>query len=326
MPRSLFRAFLLPLLLTLPFSVQAQPAQAPVESVTVTAAREAAIAKFIKTRAAPTRMTGKIARWQARICPLAYGIPAAYSNFVVQRVREVAKLVGARTNADEKCRGNIQIVFTTKPQELLDNLRRKHSGNLGYYDTAEQAREMTVLKRPVHAYYATQTADLRGNRQLDTKRTTGITVTLPGVAPVEPAGGASALPSGGPPVTLNLPSASAMSVTGSRALGDGLMSEFQHITIVVDTAKVIALEMGSLADYIAMLALSQPQNFDTCQDLPSITNLLVAPACSAETTSVAMSVHDLSYLDGLYKMNIAGTVHTQRSEIGYQMKQVQEGK
>lgn len=310
-----------------PLPLSAQPAtNPPIESITVTAAREAAIAKFIKTRAAPTRMTGKIARWKARICPIAYGIPAAYSGFVVQRVREVARLVGARTDADEKCRGNIQIVFTTKPQELLDNIRRKHTGNLGYYDTAAQANEMTVLKRPVHAYYATQTADLRGNRQIDTGKTTGITVTLPGVAPVQPAGGAEMLPTGGPPVTLNLPAASAMSVTGSRALGDGLMSEFQHITIVVDTGKVIAMEMGTLADYIAMLALSQPQNFDTCQDLPSITNLLVTPACAAENTSVAMSVHDLSYLDGLYRMNLAGTVHTQRSEIGYQMKQVQDGK
>ena len=321
MPRFHFRTLLLPFLLTLSSGVQAQPVQAPVESVTVTAAREAAIAKFIKTRAAPTRMTGKIARWRARICPLTYGIPAAYSKFVVQRVRDVAKLVGARTDADEKCRGNIQIVFTTKPQELLDNLRRKHANNLGYYDTAEQAREMTVLKRPVHAYYATQTADLRGNRQLDTKKTTGISFEMPSV----PATGPMAESSSGK-LTMNLPNASAMSVTGSHALGDGLMSEFQHITIVVDTAKVISLEMGSLADYIAMLALSQPQNFDTCQDLPSITNLLVTPACSAETTSVAMSTHDLSYLDGLYKMNIAGTVHTQRSEIGYQMKQVQEGK
>lgn len=310
----------------LPLPLNAQPAaDPPIESITVTAAREAAIAKFIKTRAAPTRMTGKIARWKARICPLAYGIPAAYSDFVVKRVREVARLVGARTDADEKCRGNIQIVFTTKPQELLDNLRRKHANNLGYYDTAEQAREMTVLKRPVHAYYATQTADLRGNRQSDTKRTTGITMQLPGVAPPPTGGGGDALQPGGAPVTLNLPNASAMSVTGSRALGDGLMSEFQHITIVVDTGKVIAMEMGTLADYIAMLALSQPQNFDTCQDLPSITNLLVTPACTAENITVAMSVHDLSYLDGLYKMNMAGTVHTQRSEIGYQMKQVQEG-
>lgn len=315
------------LLLVLPPAAHAQPASPPIESVTVTAAREAAIAKFIKTRAAPTRMTGKIARWKARICPIAYGIPAAYSGFVVKRVRDAAKLVGARTDADEQCRGNIQIVFTTRPQELLDNIRRKHTGNLGYYDTAEQANEMTVLKRPVHAYYATQTADLRGNRQLDTKKTTGITVTLPGVAP-PPAGGGpgDALQPGGAPVTLNLPSASAMSVTGSRALGDGLMSEFQHITIVVDTSKVMAMEMGSLADYIAMLALSQPQNFDTCQDLPSITNLLVAPACTPENMTIAMSAHDLSYLDGLYKMNLAGTVHTQRSEIGYQMKQVQDGK
>lgn len=313
-------------LVLVPLPLSAQPAAPPLESITVTAAREAAIAKFIKTRAAPTRMTGKIARWKARVCPIAYGIPAAYSGFVVQRVREVAKLVGARTDADEKCRGNIQIVFTTKPQELLDNIRRKHSGNLGYYDTAEQADEMTVLKRPVHAYYATQTADLRGNIQPDTKKTTGITVVLPGVTPVQAAGGAEALPAGGAPVTLNLPAASAMSVTGSRALGDGLTSEFQRITIVVDTNKVMAMEMGTLADYIAMLALSQPQNFDTCQDLPSITNFLVTPACAAENTSVAISVHDLSYLDGLYKMNLAGTVHSQRSEIGYQMKQAQEGK
>lgn len=301
----------------LPVPLSAQPATTPpIESVTVTAAREAAIAKFIKTRAAPTRMTGKIARWKARICPIAYGIPAAYSDFVVKRLRDVAKLVGARTNADEKCRGNIQIVFTTKPQELLDNIRSKHANNLGYYDTADQAREMTTLKRPIHAYYATQTVDLRGSRQLDTKKTTGINIQL----------ATDELPESGAPVSLNMPNASAMSVTGSRALGDGLTSEFQHITIVVDTNKVLGMEMGTLADYIAMLALSQPQNFDTCQDLPSITNLLVTPACTSESMAVAMSVHDLSYLDGLYKMGLSGTAHTQRSEIGYQMKQTQEGK
>lgn len=313
------RPFLLALLILLPAPLAAQPADPPVESVTVTAAREAAIAKFIKTRAAPTRMTGKIARWKARICPLAYGIPAAYSSYVVQRVREVAKLVGARTDADEKCRGNIQIVFTTKPQELLDNIRRRHSNNLGYYDTAEQAREMTVLKRPIHAYYATRTTDLRGNSQIDTKKTTGISVDMPGIPlPSADGGGTSTIN------TLNMPNASAMSVTGSRALGDGLTSEFQHVTIVVDTNKVIAMEMGTLADYIAMLALSQPQNFDTCQDLPSITNLLVTPACTAENMTVSVSAHDLAYLDGLYKMNMAGTLQTQRSEIGYQMKKTQE--
>jgi hypothetical protein len=317
MGRSVFLAFLLALL---PLPLSAQPVDPPVESVTVTAAREAAIAKFIQTRAAPTRMTGKIARWKARICPIAYGIPAAYSGFVVKRVREVAKLVGARTDADEKCRGNIQIVFTTKPQALLDNIRREHPNNLGYYDTAEQAREMTVLKRPVHAFYATQTADLRGNRELDTKRRQGLTLTMPAPPPSGP------LPeSSTGTVTMNLPGASALSGSGSR-LGDGLTSEFHHIVIVVDTTKVISLEMGTLADYIAMLALSQPQNFDSCQELPSITNLLVTPACAADTMTVAMSAHDLAYLDGLYKMNMAGSVNMQRSEIGYQMKQTQEGK
>lgn len=311
------RFLLLVFLLAFPAPLLAQSAP-PVESVTVTAAREAAIAKFVKTRAAPTRMTGKIARWRARICPIAYGIPAAYSKFVVQRVREVARLVGARTDADEKCRGNIQIVFTTRPQALLDNIRSKHPNHLGYYDTAAEAREMTVLKRPVHAFYATRTADLRGNSELDTKRRQGITLTMP--AP--PSSGALTESSTGT-TTMNLPGASGLSGTGSR-LGDGLTSEFHHIVIVVDTVKVISLEMGTLADYIAMLALSQPQNFDACQDLPSITNLLVTPACAAENMTVAMSAHDLAYLDGLYKMNLAGSVNMQRSQIGYQMKQTQE--
>ena len=94
-------------------------------------------------------------------------------------------------------------------------------------------------------------------------------------------------------VTMTLPNASsAMFVTGSR-LGDGLSSGFNHVVIVAEPAKLLDYELGTLADYIAMLALSQIQQPDTCEDLRSILNLL-ASGCS--TIDRALTSSDFAYL------------------------------
>jgi len=300
-------------------------AHAQVESVTVTAAREAAISKFIETRAATTRMTGKLARWKVPVCPVVYGIPANYAGFIAQHIRDVAAQVGAPVDADKNCRGNIQIVFTTAPQALLDNIRLKNSNFLGYHDNGRQAEAMTQLRRPVHAFHATATTDLRGNVQTDTRKTTGITIELPGLPPPTTGGQIGALPTTNQMITMTLPGASAMSVSGTRFLGDGLSSEFQHVVMVVDTLKVATLEMGSLSDNLAMLALSQPSEADTCQDLPSISNLMITPACGPATLTAEMSVYDRAYLRGLYRSQIEGAGNVQKAQISYEMRQAQQG-
>ena len=316
-----FAPLALTLFLSLPAAAQDAPlSQPPADSadqVTVTGAREAAIAKFVETRAAATRFAGKIARWQARICPMTYGIPANYAKFVTDKVKEVAKEAGARTNVDPDCKINIQIVFTTSPQALMDNIRKEHPVHLGYHDNSSQAEQMTQLKRPVHAFYTTQTADYRGQRQIDTRKPRDTTVTLPGI----PIIGATGNVIDAPMTTMHMSGASTVSVSGTRFLGDGIQAEFNHIIIVVDTTKVVELEMGTLGDYIAMLALSQPERFDACQDLASITNLMITPACAPATTVTQISPHDLSYLQGLYKMNLAGSLNVQKSQITYEMKQ-----
>jgi hypothetical protein len=321
-------ALLFPLLVALPAAAQNAPAPAPVQQpapgaaddVTVTGAREQAIAKFVETRAAATRFAGKIARWQARICPKVYGIPDNYAKFIVAKLNEVAKEAGAKTNVDPACRVNIQIVFTTSPQALMDNIRKEHPNRLGYHDSLAQAEQMTQLKRPVHAFYTTQTTDYRGQTQIDTKRRNGITLDMPTPPPQ------GQLAEGNSTIRMDLSNASgAGSVSGTRFLGDGIQAEFNHIVIVVDTTKVTDLEMGTLGDYIAMLALSQPERFDACQDLASITNLMITPACASANTVNQMSPHDISYLQGLYNMNIAGSLRVQKSQITSKMKQVQEG-
>ncbi len=66
------------------------------ENVTVTATKSRAVVEtFTKAMATPTKLTGKIARWESGICPLAVGQQPALTTMVTQRVKDVAATVGA---------------------------------------------------------------------------------------------------------------------------------------------------------------------------------------------------------------------------------------
>jgi hypothetical protein len=292
----------------------APPAPMHLESVTVTAtkASEAAIDNFIASRLAPSRVAGKLTRWKKAICPLTKGLGTVYAKFVTHRIREVAAAVGAPVDDSESCTTNIEIVFTTAPQTLLDQIRKDHPGYLGYYDNKAQADGLAKVTHPVQSWYTTATADLGGHPLVDSGQTSGMTITALASTVTAPGG----LPTAPSMMTYNLPNASARSVTGGR-LGDGLSSEFFHVLIVAEPAKLMDIEVGTLADYVAVLALSQPASLDSCEALPSITNLLV-PGCT--TIARHMSDVDLAYLRGLYKMSAAGSLQVQRGELRYQME------
>jgi hypothetical protein len=115
---------------------------------------------------------------------------------------------------------------------------------------------------------------------------------------------------------MDLPYAAAAAVTGSRT-DDGLRSTLYHVIIVVEPGKLVEHEMGALADYIALLALSQVQLPERCQNLPSIVNLL-PPGCEGQT---GMTAADIGYLRGLYHMNAAQMLSGQQNHIAYQMQQ-----
>jgi hypothetical protein len=120
---------------------------------------------------------------------------------------------------------------------------------------------------------------------------------------------------------VNLPNARAVAVTGSR-LGDGLRSNLYHVIIVADSGKLLAFEIGSLADYIALLALSQINIPESCPPLSSIVNLL--GSCGQKSSALTES--DLGYLKGLYRMGPERSLRTQQDEIAYQMERSLTGK
>src|SRR3954469_16715526 len=98
------------LLLTTPAMAQPVPDQA--------------IRDFVDSHSAVTHL-GKIARWEEGVCPSVTGLPANFVKYINKRIRDLPASVGAPVNADETCKSNISIVFTTKPQDLLNSIREK---------------------------------------------------------------------------------------------------------------------------------------------------------------------------------------------------------
>jgi len=222
------------------------------------------------------------------------GLPAQFNLFVTQRIIRMAMAAGAPLDSHEPCRPNVAVLATPEPQKLLDFIRQKRVALLGFH-YRPQAERLATVTLPVQAWYSTATEDFWGFISAD-------------------------LPNGdlgyGVMSTLGIPTGA--HVSGSR-LGNGLKSEFTTAVIVVDTNKIVGQEIGPLADYIAMLALSQASSYDTCQDVPTITNLM-ASGCGADMKPAAITDIDMTYLRGLYRMDAGSSFLGQRGSIAYEMK------
>ncbi|HZQ40767.1 MAG TPA: hypothetical protein VFA87_08235 [Rhizomicrobium sp.] len=296
-------------------SVPAASAQgpAPPESVTVTAAKSrATVEKFAKAFTMPTKLAGKIARWESGICPVTVGQPPALSSLVTDRVKDIAASVGAPISSLQPCMPNIQIVFTTTPQALLDDVRAHDPDYLGYAETGSQREKLATVTRPAQAWYSTETIDMSGGRKVDSARQVGAGITMKNI-------GAAAMPfsMGVNRDPIYLPNASYAKVTGNH-INSAVRSGFNHVLIVVDSSKLAGRKFNPLADYIAMLALTQLSSPDACQELPSIVNMLAADCDQAMD---GMTVTDLTYLRALYKMDADKNLVSQQNEIADRMQQ-----
>lgn len=305
------RLFTLPVLIASVLAASAQTRTPSPESITVTAAKSrATVEKFAKAFFTPTRLAGKIARWESGICPVTVGQRPALASLVTDRVKEIAESVGAPVNANPSCTPNIQIVFTTTPQALLDDVRAHEPDYLGYAETSALREKLATIGRPVQAWYTTETIDLDGRRQVDSSRRLGIEMNNITAFAMPFSMGVNRDP-------ISLPYATYAKVTGNH-INNGVRSGFNHVLIVVDSSKLVGRKFNPLADYIAMLALTQLNSPDACQELPSIVNMLAADCDQAMD---GMTVTDLAYLRGLYKMDADKNLVSQQNEIADRMQQ-----
>jgi hypothetical protein len=275
------------------------------ESVTVTATPlpgRSAVDEFIYSYPKENRATDRIARWKNGICPVVEGVPPRYAAFIATRLIAIAKKAEAPVNSDPKCRHNIQILFTPKPQETADYLRNGHAAYLGWFDNLNQRDQLATVTHDIQAWYLTASVTFGGAMWIDDPRATFRNV---GTTQFTGANG------------------NYIHTPGLGRLGGGIASSLHNVIIVADSGKLQNYEIGALADYIAMLALSQPKRFDQCWEVPSITNLL-SKDCEPSRKTATLSDNDSAFLYGLYKMGSADAIWQQRAEIRYLVQRNKE--
>jgi len=74
--------------------------------------------------------------------------------------------------------------------------------------------------------------------------------------------------------TYQIPGARKVAVAGSM-IGDGTRGILDNVLMAADPARIATQELGAVSNYIAMGVLAQIPSPDSCQQLPSIMNLLV---------------------------------------------------
>jgi hypothetical protein len=69
--------------------------------------------------------------------------------------------------------------------------------------------------------------------------------------------------------------------------------------VLVDQKRTAGADLTTIADYVAMLALSEPRAPDQCQTLPSVLDLY-AGSCPGRTAPTGLTPSDLAYLKAVY--------------------------
>ncbi|HTW37900.1 MAG TPA: hypothetical protein VMD49_04960 [Steroidobacteraceae bacterium] len=268
------------------------------------------VARFVQSHAAPTAMIDQVARWHEYVCPTASGLGTAYDDLVSRRIVAVARSVGAPTRGDKaKCPINVEIVFTPKPQETVDYIAKRYRPLLGADCGSSFARFISMI-HPIQAWYVTGTR----STDLDQKPASGLDTS-------------SNLPE--PDVTHVVAGINADSIDCSRGglnpsgiagshLTKGLQSEFLHVLVIVDIGRTAQYSLRSIADYIAVLALTRMSSLDACNELPSIIDLL-STGCPGKAKPGSITTADTAYLTALYHSDPESNLNIEQGDIRAQM-------
>jgi hypothetical protein len=297
------RPILLLVLMAMGAGAQAQPVPAadpPIEQVIVTAPRlSAEIKSFVQSYATRALSgTGTITRWHVGICAAVTGFARKADNdFVTARIHQLATEVGAPV-APVPCRADIDVYFTTQPQALLDSIRL-HGGARLLTPTPSRASSIAAFTHPIQAWYATATREeYSGTLSFDDNDDNGWSGCVCDIGP----------PPSGPGVRMR----------EGDALRAGARSEMAHVTVIADVNQTKDYRFSAVADYIAMLALTQIKVADACQELPSVTNLIF-PGCAAPDQA---SDADLAYLKGIYTIDPGAGLGSQQQDIAAEMEKL----
>jgi hypothetical protein len=219
-----------------------------------------------------TGTLGNLAHWRGgrqSICPLTTGLDAGSDAFVTARLRALAAYVGAPVQSDPECKDNVRMIFTANPENAMKDIVKWASHYFGLrYSGMKQLLGYTS-DHAIQGWYMTTV------------------------------GGASVFNTDVALLRLNL--LPIWPQIAPRTAG-GDTSGIGVVILFVDTTKVAGYRIGTIADYLSILALSVVQTPNYCDPLPSILDLM-SSSCGAREKPTAITAGDLAFLKALYYRN-----------------------
>ena len=239
--------------------------------------------------------TGGLLRWRGgrpeTICPETYGLNQDYNDFVSARLRAVAAFVGAPVQTNEHCVPNVHILFTTEPRSAMQWVLERGAHMLGVKFPHQMQKELDISNQHAIQGWCITAGGGSTVLNMDPQFIGGIDLQplWPRVIPVS------------------------ASVNGG---GRSILAVF----LAVDTNKVAGYTIGSIADYLAVAALTLVQSPDHCDPMPSILDLM-APSCASRDRPTAVTAGDLAFLKALYYRNTGLGRTPSRDDIENNMMQ-----
>jgi hypothetical protein len=209
-----------------------------------------------------------LARWHMPVCPQVSGLTREDGEFILWRISDVARAANVPL-AGEYCRPNLFVLVTSDPKQVLADMAKRNFGHA----TRVDFDEFISTPRVVRVWYDTRTE-------------------IPGTP--APAKGLAPQITTTPPIPANKLSTdfertSRVMRNVERAVTD--------VYIVVDKGHVQGTTLGQLADYVAMVGLTQIRPGPQLSDAPTILRLFDA---SPQSAVAGMSDWDRAFIKSLY--------------------------
>ncbi len=272
-------------IITLAAVAIATPAAAqetPRDDLVVTAHTREMIENFVREISDPAQ-SGQLARWNGVICSGVIGLAAPHAGFVNARIGEAARIAHLTPDEDGCRRPNILIIVDPQAQALAERIARRFPKTLGN-DGRAKLQAFARADGPVRWVARTDLVPYDDSPMTEVQT------------------GQLARPLG--------------KLANSR-IEKSTKTIFTQMLIVVDSARIGDVQLGGLADYLAMVALTRPP---LGKAPPEQSILTLFERNAAERAGAALTEVDRGYLAGFYSGTGSMSAQAQRSAIRTAMR------
>jgi hypothetical protein len=258
----------------LPFRLDsARAAESATGTVTIEAGRERELKRQINRFVSSTVFTylnDSLERWNRPVCPLVAGLSREQGEFVLARVSQIARDSHAPVGP-EHCKPNLYVVVTDNPDLLLEKWSKRDRRMFNTCNGMGYVKEFLHSRQPVRVYYNARFSSGGGDRDPSALEVTGLRLDFP------------------------LSGCASSGAAGTR-LSFGAVQDLTSVIVVVDSQHTTNLNMGQLADYVALVGLAQIRLDADTGTAPTILSLFR----ETDPRPQGLSLWDQSFLQSLY--------------------------